>query len=210
MSTSPVVHRARRFEELLSIPGGDGPYVFTRLFRESSWRERWLSRKTFRLLKRVDGEIRENVDEGEIVLRLSIAAGMSRWERWFAAWRRALVLTDQRLILIPLDSRKRPCPLTTQIDFGAIRSITTPGRRRLALGLSAGRPVVLRGLPEADRRFLVSYLREAAKVAPDGIGAPGVRYLCPECRRPALRRPWRCPHCLGAFRWPWLAAVVCR
>lgn len=211
-----MVRRADRFQELLSIPGGDGPYVFTRMFAESSRRERRRSRRNFKLLKRVDGAIREVVQPDEKVLFLTGYRGDSFWERWIVGWRRAVVLTDRRALLFQLDARRRPRVLHRQVLYEAVTRVEERRWGRLKIGTRAGKEIDLRGLGRDDGEAVAELLRsgQAAALRGDsgtrsgGEVGRGVQNLCPYCHRGMDGRPRSCPHCLRKFRWGWLMALL--
>lgn len=208
VSISPVIRRAERFQDLLAIPGGDGPYVFTRMFRESDRRERRRSRKNFRLLKRIDGMIREIAEADERVLFVTDARGTSFWERWVLGWRRAVVITDRRLLLLQLDSLRRPRMLHRHVPFGALTSVSEGRWGRLEVGTRAEEQIELRGLRREDRAVVAEALR-TAREAPSPIEAgSGIENLCPHCHRGIPGRPRTCPHCLRELRRGWIPPLL--
>lgn len=208
MSISPTVRRASSFKELLAIPGGDGPYRFTTIFRESDWRERRRSKKKFKLLKRIDGEIRETMRNGEKVFFFTPGRGLSFWERWVVGWRRVLVVTNRRLVLLQTDARGFPRTLRAQVGYGGIQRVEAEGRSRIRIGLRNGKSLVLRGITPADRDFLCDALRKAVAKDTEEVGASGLEELCPHCHAPVEGRPRRCYRCRRRFKRPWLAALL--
>ena len=211
-----MVRRADRFQELLSIPGGDGPYVFTGMFRESDRRERRQSRKNFKLLKRVDGAIREMVLPGEKVVFLTGGRGDSFWERWVLGWRRAVVVTDRRVLHLQLDARRNPRLLHRHVRYEAVTRIEEGRWGRLEIHTRAGDEMELRGLSRDDRETVAGLLRSGrdtalrgdAETRPGAVPGRGVQDLCPHCHRAVEGRPRSCPHCLRKFRWGWLMALL--
>ncbi|MGD8320292.1 MAG: hypothetical protein PVJ02_07555 [Gemmatimonadota bacterium] len=207
MSISPVVRRAKNFQDLLAIPGGDGPYVFTRMFRESDGGERRQSKRNFKLLRRVDGAIREIVEPGEKVLFLTEGRGFSFWERWVLGWRRAVVLTDRRAIYLQLDAGRRPRPLHWQSAYGAVVRVQEGRGGKVEVGTRCGDTLELRGLRRVDRSVVMDVLRAGAKARRGTETAPGLEKLCPRCHRSIAGRPRSCPSCLRDFRRGWLSAL---
>ena len=202
-----MVRRAQAFQDLLAIPGGDGPYLFTRMFRESDRRQRRRSRRHFRLLKKVDGTIREIVEPHETVLFLTGARGFSFWERWVLGWRRAVVLTDRRAIFLQLDAARRPRLLHRQVPYGAITRIEKAWWGRVVLYTRSGDTLGMCGLRGADRAVVMERLGMGAKVTPGADTASGIESLCPYCHEGITGRPGSCPRCLRRFRRGWLAAL---
>ena len=207
MTISSVVRRASRFQDLLAIPGGDGPYVFTRMFREDNGRERRRSRRHFKLLKRVDGALRELVQPNEKVVFLTRAWGLSFWEQWVLGWRRAVVLTDYRAIFLQLDAGRRPAFLHRQVAYGAIATASGGRRGEVQVGTRGGDNLKLRGLRRVDRAAVVERLRNAAKENRGAQAASQTETLCPYCHKGLSGRPRSCPSCLRDFRKGWLSAL---
>jgi hypothetical protein len=207
LSISSVVRRASRFQDLQAIPGGDGPYVFTRLFREDNGRERRRSRRHFKLLKRVDGTLRELVQPNEKVVFLTRAWGLSFWEQWVLGWRRAVVLTDCRAIFLQLDAGRRPAFLHRQVAYGAIATASGGRRGEVQVGTRGGDKLKLRGIRRADRVAVVERLRNAAKAHRGAQAASQTETLCPYCHKGLSGRPRSCPSCLRDFRKGWLSAL---
>ncbi|MFP3949444.1 MAG: hypothetical protein ACLFWG_12015 [Longimicrobiales bacterium] len=207
MSISPVVRRALRFQDLLAIPGGDGPYLFTSMFRERDARERRRSRRQFRLLKRVDGTIREIVDSSETVLFLTEGRGFSYWERWAVGWRRAVVLTDRRAIFLELDAARRPRVLHRHLPYSAISGIQEGRWGRIEVRTADGEILELRGIRRADRPDLIEGLRRGARTNRGDPASPGIEQLCPYCHRGVQGRPRSCPTCLRRFGRAWLSGI---
>ncbi len=207
LSISPVIRRAARFQDLLAIPGGDGPYAFTRMFREADRAERRQSRRHFKLLKRVDGAVREVVEPQERVLFLTTARGLSFWEQWVLGWRRVVVLTDSRVILLQLDAGRRPRRIHRQLAYAAIAEVTD--RRSAGVGIETlgGETLELRGLRQSDRTVVTDRLRSGAKAKHGTSSATGVESLCPYCHKALSGRPRSCPRCLRDFRRGWLSAL---
>ncbi len=208
MSISPVVRRARRFQDLLAIRGGDGPYVFTRMFRESDRAERRQAWRHFKLLKHVDGAIREVVHPDEKVVFLTEVRGLSFWEQWVLGWRRAVVLTDSRAILLQLDAGRRPRLHHRQMAYGAIARIKQNGSAKVEVEMRGGDTVELRGLRRPDRTFVTEWLRSGAKAKRGESEASGMERLCPHCHAALSGRPRSCPRCLRGFRRGWLSALT--
>lgn len=207
MSISPVILRAARFQDLLAIPGGDGPYVFTRMFREAERTERRQSRRHFKLLKRVDGTVREIVEPHEKVVFITAARGLSFWEQWVLGWRRAVVLTNNRVVFLELDARRRPRRIHRQISYAAIAEVTDERSARVGIETRGGEALELRGLRPLDRTVVADRLRSGARTKRGTSSATGIESLCPYCHKALSGRPRSCPSCLRDFRRGWLSAL---
>lgn len=208
LSISPVVDQAESFKDLLALPGGDGIYRFTTMFREAEWRERRAARRNFKLLKRMDGEIRDTLFSGEWVHFLTTARGLSFWERWVVGWRRAVVLTDGRLILFQLGSWGWPTPLRSQLSYDSVEGVEVGrwGHIRVALGSSGS--LTLRGVPRDDRETVTEILNRHSLPTLGEEHASGLQEICPYCGLALEGRPGSCPRCLRGFKRPWIAAFL--
>jgi hypothetical protein len=176
------------------------------MFRETDRKERRRSRRHFRLLKRVDGTLREIVEPNEKVVFLTRVRGFSFWEQWVLGWRRAVVLTDCRAIFLQLDAGRRPRLLHRHVAYGAIATVN--GRRgRVTVGTRGGDTLNLRGLRRADRAVVVERLWSAAKGNRGAKASSGIESLCPYCHKGLTGRPRSCPSCLRDFTRGWLSAL---
>jgi len=184
--------------------GIESPYVFDSILNESSWSGRRLSKKKLKLLVRIDSKLRAILEEGERVRYMTFGSGVSFLESYFLGWAmyylnlRAIVLTDHRILLIQIDSRRRPRELVSQVRYRSIQKITGTvlGNTKLTLGDGSGR--VFSHVPRRDRKFL--------RNLGDWIGQSmardpaGCEDLCPHCYRVVQGRPEVCPHCRGLFK----------
>lgn len=182
--------------------------MFTRMFQESDRNERRRSRRHFRLLKRVDGTIREIVEPSEKVVFLTGGQGLSFWERWVLGWRRAVVLTDSRAIFLQLDARRRPRLLHEQVAYGAVARVKDGRSAGVEVETHRGDAVELRGLVRADRDAVAERLRSGARAMAGMTAASGIERLCPYCYKALSGRPRSCPSCLRDFRRGWLSALA--
>ena len=112
MSTG--VQDARSFRDLISVEA-DGSYRFSQIFSDQGWRARRRSKKTFKLLKKIDGALRAMLRDGEQAFFVSHGTvSLSFVEWYFLGWalhslnRRAIILTNQRILLLQINWRQRP------------------------------------------------------------------------------------------------------
>lgn len=208
MSISPVVDQADSFQDLLAVPGGDGVYRFTTMFREAEWRERRAAKRNFKLLKRMDGEIRDTLASGEWVHFLTTSRGLSFWERWVVGWRRAVVLTDSRMLLFQLDSWGWPRPLRTQLSYDSVEGVEVERWGRIRIALAGGGSLALRGVHRDDRETVTEILNRHSLPILGEEHASGLQHLCPYCALALEGRPGSCPRCLRDFKRPWIAALL--
>ena len=181
-----------------------GPFVLETILDDSGWWARRLSRKKRKLIDRIEGKVRAILAPGERVRYLSFGIGVSFLESYFLGWlmaylnRRAILLTDRRIILLQIDRRDRPGVVVSQVRYGCIRKVgrTLLGNTRLTLGDDTHH--VFAYVPRRDRKFLQkltdwvdrSMTRESA----------GWEDLCPRCYTVVDGRPAACPSCGAAFK----------
>lgn len=181
-----------------------GPFVLETILDRSTWGARRLSRKKVKLMSAIEGKVRSILAEGERVRYLTFGSGNSFWESYWLGWaayflnQRAILLTDRRMILLQIDSRRRPRDLVTQIRYPSIRKVkrTILGNTRLDLG--DGNRKVFASVPKQDRTFLqklTSWID--ASLAPD---TGGWEDLCPHCYGRVEGRPESCPACGGGIK----------
>lgn len=187
-------------------PIGQGPFVMETILDRSTWSAQRQSRRKSRLLARVESRVRAMLEQGERVRYVAFASGFSFWESFFLGWgmyyvnRRAILLTDRRMLLLQVDRRQRPKKLVSQIRYASIRQVTATflGNTRLRLG--DGSRHVIAYVPGRDRKVLQRLTEWMDRAAPRRGG--GWEDLCPHCYAVIPDRPRRCPFCRGGIRWP--------
>lgn len=201
------LRQARGFRDVLASATQDGPYVYTGIFSDAGFLARLLSKRKFKLLKRIDERLRPMLREGERVYYLTFGSSAAFWETYFLGWimyyinRRAIVLTDRRILFLQIDSRNRPRELRSQVDLRAIDAIKRTGLGNTRLVLRNGKKVVFAGLPRADRKSLEKVVARVRSELPDSSSATsGLEHLCPHCYEAVAGRPARCPHCRKGFK----------
>jgi hypothetical protein len=198
---------ARRFQDLLTLHEHDAPYVYSGIFDDTGFRARRLSKKKFKLLRRIDDALRPMLHEGERVLFLTFGTAVSFWESYFLGWamyiinRRAIVLTGERVLLLQVDSRDRPGEFRSQLDYRAIARVKGSVVGNTVVKVKSGKSHVFTRLPKADRKALQK-VTERLRSEHGGLasGASGIEELCPYCFEPVAGRPPQCPGCRGAFK----------
>jgi len=202
----PSLMLVERFEELLARPRDDTPYDYQTLFRSGGFLARRASQKKLGLLKKVDEALRAMLRPSERVVFLCHAVAHSFWESYFVGLviyylnRRALVLTNERIILIQIDSRRRPRDLRSQIPLGAVESLKRSGLRNVVLRLRSGARLVFVSLSRGDRKSLVELTSAAPGMASRERAGSGLEHLCPHCYKVVEGHPVECPWCRGAFK----------
>jgi hypothetical protein len=215
---TPALQNARTFDELLRARDERDPYLYASIFRADTWRQRRLAKKKLRLLKRIDGPLRAMLQPGEQVSFVTWGSPISFWEYFAMGWamyylnRRAMVLTNRRILLLQVSSRDRPRELRAEIDYRAIAEVKRSGLGNTRISFRSGKSRAFAYIPGADRRFLretAERLRRALGLAPI---QKGIQNLCPHCYRPAESRNLRCAGCGGHFKSPrhagWLSFIL--
>lgn len=189
------------------------PYLYEEIFGSADGRAGRLARRRFRMLKGLDGLLERILDAGERVYFATWGIDYAFWEQCFLglwAWlinRRAVVVTDRRVLLLQVDSRLRPLDLAFQIEHGAVARVKRSALGPLVLGLRDGRKVTLTGIPRRDRRR-VQELVERFGGRAGASGRTGRQNLCPHCGTAVAGRPAGCPHCHRPFKTSRKAALL--
>lgn len=202
----PVLQRADGFRDLPGPGTHDAPYRFDSIFEDGGWWTRLRSKRKLALLRRIDGELREVLDEDEEVYFLSTGSDTSGIEAFVLGWwlyllfRRAIVLTDRRILFLQIDIRGRPKEPRSQLRYPAVAGVGKTLLGRAELELQNGETEVLAFTPrrDADR---IREITEEMRMMPAGTAARsgGIEELCPHCFAVVEERPERCPSCGGSL-----------
>lgn len=200
----PTLARSQRFEDLLGLAQNDTPYSFDTIFRNDGFMARRLSKKKYRLLKRIDPRLRAILEPDERVRFLTVGAGLSFVESYFMGMfghllnYRALVLTDRRMLLVQIDWRERPKQLLEQIRWRTVDGIKRSIFGNLAVTLRDGTKRVFQGVPRADRKMLHELGDKMSDLMEPDIA--GLETMCTHCFGVVDGHPERCATCGGAFK----------
>ena len=211
---STVLQQARRYEDLLGAEGSDEAYAFETIFDATTWRARRLSKWRFKLLRAIDEKLRAMLFEGERVRYVTQGSSVTFWESYFLGWlmyylnRRAIVLTDRRIIMLQIDARSRPSELVSQLKYTRIAQVGRSMFGNTKILLSSGRSLVFAYVPKTDAKVLQKLSDWVKTSAPhEGLNA-GVQDLCPHCYCVVEGRPLACPTCRGTFRSTFRATLL--
>jgi hypothetical protein len=196
--------QARRASEQETRTASANPFVLESILDRSTWRARRLSKKKVKLVARIEGRVRAILQEGERVRYVTFGSGVSFWESYWLGWvmyylnRRAILLTDRRIILLQIDSKRRPRELVSQVRYGSIRKVKRTLLGNTAMTFGNGKRKVFAYVPKADRKFLQKLTAWTdSSLAPD---AGGWEDLCPHCHAAVDGRPATCPECGGGIK----------
>lgn len=202
-----VLVAASGFEDLLRAQNHGLPYRFDTIFSDASWLKRRRSRRAFRLLRSVDNELRGLLMAGEQVRSLTQGVCYRFWESYFLGWllryfnRRAIVLTNWRIILLQIDRRGRPKALRSQIRYPTIAKARGGLFGGLKVKFNDGDKIHMSGVPRAHRKLirkLVDHVRGLDLA--EGSRTGGKEELCPHCKGVVELGLARCNRCGGGFK----------
>jgi len=209
-----AVQHADRFEQLLE-KGEDGPYVFSQMFSADGWRARSRSKKTFKLLKKIDAPLREMLREDERVFYVTRGIAQPRILEWYflgAALyylnQRAIVLTNQRILLLQINWRQDPREMRNQIAYTSVSRVKSTWDGSAKIQFHSGGKVVLNRVPKADRKWMVEIFEKLLGRLDGEPSRTELENLCPHCYRTVEGMPAACPDCGGRFKSPKLAGLL--
>jgi len=201
-----VPNLAGRLEDLATRDAA-GPYVLRSILATDTWRRRRLSRRKLQILRRIDPVLRPMLGDGERVVFLTWGSFSSMWEMALGGWatqlinQRAVVVTDQRLLLVQISARGHPRFVRAQVAYGAVREVTTTIFGNLWIRFRDGSRQMVAGVPGPDRGPLKAAVNRMAELA-QASGGVGVEDLCPHCAAVVEDDRRACPACGGRFRAP--------
>lgn len=209
-----AVQRARGYEDLLKV-GEDGPYVFSQMFDTEGWRARSRAKRRFKLLRRIDPALRPMLRDGERVFFVSRGVAHPSVLEWYflgAALyymnQRAIVLTNQRILLLQIDWRMRPKAMRNQIDYASIAGFKNTVLGNTRISFHSGGHVLLTGLPRADRKWLARTFDRMLGKLDAAPARTELEHLCPQCFWPVREQSASCPACARPFKSPRRAALL--
>lgn len=210
----PTLRLVERVEELLQRQTDDAPYDYKSLFPVEGFWARRASQKKLGFLKRIDESLRAMLWPGERVLFLTSGVLHAFWESYLFGLpmyylnRRALALTTERLILLQIDSRRRPRELRSHVVLRAVDNLSRSILGNSRLRLKSGKTYTIAYVPRRDRKTLVAMIREWQQRASRESAAQTLEHLCPHCYVSVDGHPVQCPQCGGAFKSPRKAGLL--
>lgn len=217
------IREAQQFEDLLRLSSHDMPYLFDKIFSAEGKDAKSLLQKKFKLLKSIDREVREMLNEDEKVYFLSSGLQTSIAEEYFAGVAyafsingRAIIFTTQRILLLqingvrrfpalyPFSSRDediRPLSLKFQIQYSTIKEINRTLFGNLKIKFQNGGSLIFAYLPKEDGKLMEDEIKELqVRQSFPPLATLGLENLCPYCNRPVEGFPESCRHCWRPFK----------
>lgn len=207
---------ARRFQDLLAPDVAPSPYDFQTLFAGEGWLARRRSKRRFQLLKKLDPRIRPILRPEERVFFVTAGTTVSLAEHFFVGWaayylnRRALVFTTQRILLVQIDSRKRPRDLVSQLRYEQIASVSSTWNGICQVKLHRGLKLKFQGVARAERKFLHQFLSDIVqpRTGAETSETNHLEHLCPKCFAVVPGHPPSCSACGAPFKSAGRAALL--
>jgi hypothetical protein len=177
------------------------------MFSRDGFFARRRSKKRFKLLRAIDGKVRQILRPDERVFFATTGTTLSLSEQFFVGWmamylnRRALVFTTERILLLQVDRHFRPHGLVSQMPLPAIASVKSTLSGACRVKLLNHEVVKFQSVPTADRKLVTDLLGDLTQ----GTNAPfarelGMQHLCPHCFAVVPGQPPACPKCGGGFK----------
>lgn len=206
---------ARSYQDLLVPEAAPAPYEYATLFAGEGWLARRRAKRRFELLKKLDVKLRTMLAPDERVFFVTSGTTATFAEQFFVGLaatylnRRALVFTTHRLLLVQIDSRKRPRELVSQMRYDQIASVRSTWNGICEVKLHGGVKYKFQQVPKAERKFLHQFLADVVKPVPGAGGTTGqVELLCPKCFVVVPGHPASCPTCHAPFKSAKKAAML--
>ena len=114
--------------DLSHVSSAQTPYRFDRIFRAEGFGAKRLSKQRLKLMKEIDADVQRMLGDGEKVEFMSWGIDYSFLDQYFmGVWaqlinRRAIVFTDQRILLVQINSRRKVMDLKSQVRTRRSRS----------------------------------------------------------------------------------------
>ncbi|HEB89981.1 MAG TPA: hypothetical protein ENI85_10455 [Deltaproteobacteria bacterium] len=193
-------------KDLVSVSDANLPYRFDQIFRAEGFGAKRLEKNRLKLMKAIDPVVQRLLADGERVQFVTWGTEYSLIEHlimgvWaFLINRRALVLTDRRILLLQIDSRQRALDLKAQLRYQAIEKRARHAFGQVIFLLRNRKKLVINGMPGRDRKVVKAFVEE--KLAETRADAPalGIENLCPRCGHRVRGFPERCNQCPQAFK----------
>lgn len=196
---------ASKAEELIPLDDPRSHYAFSKIFETQGWGAKGRNKLRLKLLQGLDAQLDDILHDGERVSYVTWGTEYSLLEEYFLRiWayymnQRALLLTNERLLVLQLSYRRKILALKSQVRFPAIQKIKRAWNGLVMITPKQGKRLDLARIPGAMRKPFVAALESLRKTAQP---SPVVtrEHLCPHCYEPIAEIVPSCPKCRGTFK----------
>ena len=192
--------------DLANVTRPDIPYRFDQIFSAEGFGAKRLEKKRLKLMKAIDERVRSFLAEGETVEFVTWGVEYSFAEQYFmGVWaqimnRRAVILTNKRILLIQISSRNKVLQLKSQIRYTAISGFAKRSFGYMGLVLRDQKKLFLTGVPRKDRGQLKERIAAHMEAVRTEAPSSGMDFLCPHCGHKVVGMPERCSKCAKGFK----------
>lgn len=192
--------------DLAHVAQADLPYRFDQIFSATGFGAKRLEKKRLKLMKAIDEPVRSFLAEGETVEFVTWGVEYSFAEHYFmGVWaqimnRRAVILTNKRILLMQISSRNKVLQLKSQVRYTAISKFAKAMLGYTALVLRDKKTLYLTGVPGKDRKQLKERIAAHMEAVRTEAPSPGMDFLCPHCGHKVVGLPERCTKCAKGFK----------
>jgi hypothetical protein len=204
--------------DLVRVSQPDLPYRFDQIFSAEGFGAKRLERKRLKLMKAIDEPVRAFLAEGETIEFVTWGVEYSLIEQYMmGVWaqlmnRRAVVLTNKRMLLVQISSRNKVLQLWSQIRYTAMAKLAGGSFGAVRVVLRDKKALHLTGTPRKDRKQLRDRLAAHMDAVRTEAPSPGRDHLCPHCGHKVVGLPDRCSQCARGFksgaRAGWLSLIL--
>ena len=201
-----ILRRVNDPSDLAHVAQPDLPYRFDQIFSAEGFGAKRLEKKRLKLMKAIDERVRTFLAEGEKVEFVSWGVEYSFAEHYFmGVWaqllnRRAVIITNRRILLMQINSRNKVLQLKNQLRYTAITKFAKGTFGYLGLTLRDNKTLYLTSIPRKDRKQLRERIAAHMEATRAEAPAPGLENLCPHCGHRVLGLPERCSQCARDFK----------
>jgi len=192
--------------DLAQIDASQLPYRLSEIFSLEGFGAKRLEKKRLKLMKQIDEQIRPFLIPDEEIDFVTWGMEFSTFETIFmGAWaqllnRRAIILTNRRILLVQIDSRHRVRELKSHIQYRAIKKFARATFGYLGLIARDKKAHYLMGVPRKDRKRLRERIAARVEAAKTERPIAGRENICPHCGIVVVGYPDQCDRCSKPFK----------
>lgn len=200
-----ILHAASDPSDLLNLTDSNLPYRFDQIFSAKGFGAKRLAKKRLKLIKEIDPIVQRFLSDGERVQFVSWGSEYSFFDQYLMLLssiftnRLALVITNRRLLMIQLGSRRKVALLKKQLRFHAIDAFAKKTFGYIGFVLRTGKRFNIAGIPRKDRRAIKTLVAKGLSATRTDAPGLGTENLCPNCGNKVMGFPGRCNQCTQEF-----------